>query len=195
MKKSVITISREYGSGGHNIAKELAKRLGYTYYDEMLIEKVAENTMLPEEYIKEYGEYEVKPNIFSNIFMSKSSRDGQLYEYLFKEQKKVIEEIADQGNCVIVGRSADFYLKGREDTLNVFVFADTPFCVGRTMMKENLKIEEARKRIADMNEKRRLSYKRSTKQEWGARENYDVLLNSSHLGIDGCVDLLETIIK
>lgn len=195
MKKTVITVSREYGSGGHNIAKALAERLGYTYYDELLLEKVAENTMLPENYIKEYGEYEVKPNIFSDIFMSKSSSQGKMYTYLFNEQKKVIEEIADKGNCVIVGRSADFFLKDREDTLNIFIFADMPFCVGRTMMKEDLKIEEARKRIADMNEKRRLSYKRCTKQEWGARNNYDVLLNSSHLGIDGCVDFLEEIIK
>ncbi|MDO4467020.1 MAG: cytidylate kinase-like family protein [Bacillota bacterium] len=195
MKKKVITISREYGSGGHNIAKELAKKLGYTYYDKKLIEQVAENTLLPEEYIKEYGEYEAKPNIFSNFFMSKTSKDGQLYDYLFREQKKVIEDIANKGNCVIVGRSADFYLKDRDDTLNVFIFADKPFCVGRTMMKENLTLEEARKRIDEMNEKRRLNYKRCTKQEWGAKENYDVLLNSSHLGIDGCVEFLEKLLQ
>ena len=131
MKKSIITISREFGSGGRTIGHQVADKLGYPYYDKELIKKVAEKTGFDPNYVEEYGEYSPGKSLLS-LLSSYTGTHGTMggmsvYDFLYVVQRKAILEVADQGPCVIVGRCADYILKDREDALHVFIHADEAF--------------------------------------------------------------------
>ena len=123
MKKRIITISREFGSGGRTIGKMLAERLGIPCYDKELIEKLSQATGFDPKYIEEQGEYAPSKNLFSYAFVGRNINGMSVSDYLWNEQRKKILELAEQESCVIVGRCADYILREREDVLNVFVHA------------------------------------------------------------------------
>ena len=125
--KRVITISREFGSGGRTIGRMVAERLGYAFYDEELVNEVAKRSGFCPEFIKEQGEYATSRHslLFSLATAQQFSLEGlSTMDQLYIEQTKIIEELAEEGNCVIVGRCADYILRERKDTIHIFIYGD-----------------------------------------------------------------------
>lgn len=201
MAKKIITVSRQFGSGGRTIAKELALRLGYDYYDKEIIESVAEKTGFSEQFVAEKGERSPGKTIFSYGFDAGSLMPGVMYgmsanDYIWTEQCKFIRQIADSGKpCVIVGRSADYILKDCADSLHVFICADLEFRKKRVVEIYGDTDVKPEKRILDKDKRRALNHKFFTDLEWGFAPNYDICLNSGAIGIDNCVDILEGLVK
>ena len=195
MAKNVITISREFGSGGRTIGKLAAEKLGYKFYDSEIIDRVAEESGLSKDIVEKYDEYATHKNSFLySIAVNSTNGDGH-YGTSFANQVqiaqvKVIKAIANEGNCVIIGRGADYILRDREDCLNVFIYADMKFKSERVLAvygKTERKIED---RIKDKDTKRRVFYRSFTMREWGVYSNYHLMLNSGTIGLDRCRDII-----
>ena len=197
--KKIITVSRQFGSGGRSIAKELAKKLGYDYYDSELVEKVAKETGFDPSYIADAGEYAPGRSILSYALSSVSPHAAvnpmNASDYLWSTQSRIITEIAEKGNCVIVGRCADFILRDREDCLNVFIHANDEYRAKRIVELYGVRDKSPRKRLDEKDAKRRVNYKYFTGREWGKIENYHIALDSSVLGSELCVEIIEKITK
>ena len=190
MKKRIITISREFGSGGRTIGKELAERLAVPCYDKELIEQLADETGLAKKYIEEQGEYAPSKNPFTYAFVGRNINGMSIADYLWNEQRKKILEIADRESCVIVGRCADYILRERDDVLNVFVHAPIADRAKRIVELYGETNTAPEKRLREKDKKRALNYHYYTEQEWGRSQNYKMTLDSSAFGIEGCVDMI-----
>lgn len=193
MKYRIITISREFGSGGRAIGKELSEILGIKYYDKDIIVKVAEETGLGREFIEKKGEYSHSKNIFSYAFIGRDATGASVDDYLFKAQKKIIEELAEKEPCVIIGRCADFILKNRQDCLNVFIYGDEEEKADRICSLYEVSQSEARRLMKETDKKRAINYKYYTDKNWGMTKNYDLSLNSNRLGYKNVIDVLKGI--
>lgn len=185
-----ITISREFGSGGRTIGKEVAKRLGIPCYDKSLIEKIAAETGYDKGYIEDEGEYAPSANPLAYMFLGRGTDGLANADHIWIAQKKVLEELAEKSPCVIVGRCADYVLKDRTDCLNVFVYADKAFRAERIVKQYGETTQTPEKRLADKDKKRKLNYKYFTEREWGKRENYHLSIDSGFIGIENAVDLI-----
>ncbi|MCR4955225.1 MAG: cytidylate kinase-like family protein [Lachnospiraceae bacterium] len=194
-KYRVITISREFGSGGRLIGVELAKRLGITYYDKEIIGKVGEETGFSERIIEDLGEHAPVKSIWAYAMVGRS-RDGfSVVDSIYSAQVQIIKKIAEEEPCVIVGRNADSILEDREDVLNVFIQGELPEKLKRVEELTGKKDAEAKKLIKETDKKRRVNYEYCTSRKWGVRENYDVILNTSAIGYEACIDILEHLYK
>ncbi len=195
MKVNYITISREYGSGGRDIGKLVAEKLGIPFYDKEIIEETAYKTGFAEEYVKKQGEYASARNWFEFSFSVRNNMSGMSPEdYLWSKQREVILELVQKGPCVIVGRCADYILRERKDVLNVFIHADLE--KRRQRITEIYKEPEKTDRMLhDMDKKRAFNYKYYTEQHWGKSQNYDLTLNSGVLGIEQTADIIVDISK
>ena len=189
----VITISREFGSGGRTIGKLSAERLGIPCYDQELIEKIEEKSGLAKEYIAERGEYTLRGGWLANAFADRSLNGLSVQDYLWTIQRKTILELAEQGPCVIVGRCADYILDGRADLLKVFIHASIEARAKRIVEKYGESAEAPEKRLRDKDIRRSSYYHFYTDVEWGIAKNYDVALDSGTLGIDRCVDIITSL--
>ncbi len=191
--KSIITISREFGSGGRTIGKLVAERLGYQFYDRELVNKVAERSGFSPEFIEESGEYASAKSslLFAMATAGQYSADGlSMHDRLYIEQTRFIEELAEEGNCVIVGRCADYILRDNKDCLHVFIHADMTSRAKRIVERYGEKDKSPEKRLAEKDQKRRVYYKNYTGRNWGQAQNYDLCLNSGALGEEVCVELI-----
>lgn len=186
----IITISREFGSGGRTIGKEVAEKLGIPCYDKDLIEKIAEETGYTKEYIADEGEYAPNANSLAYMFIGRGLDGLSNADKIWIAQKKVIEELAEKSACVIVGRCADYVLRERKDVLNVFVYADKKYRAERIVKQYGESEVEPEKRLADKDKKRKLNYKYFTEQEWGKRQNYHLSIDGGFLGIEKSVALI-----
>ena len=196
----VITVGRQYGSGGREIGTALANRLGITYYDDLLLKKAAEESGLCEELFHSFDErpksflYSIAldPYSFSmNHFSSKGSIEQQVYLATYDTIKK----LADQGPCVLIGRCADYALKDRTDVINLFITAPLPNRIKRVAMRNGISEDEAKDRIRRKDKDRAAYYNFYSAKEWGDAKSYDLCIDSSLLGIEGTVDLLEDMLK
>ena len=190
MKHKVITISREFGSGGRTIGKELAKKLGIPCYDQELIEKIAEESGFAKEYVKDKGEDALHSNWLSNACIDRDARGMSMQDYLWNAQSKVIRELAAQGPCIIVGRCADFILRDTANCLKVFIRASLEKRAERIVRVYGERADSPEKRLKDQDKRRRIYHQYYTDMEWGAAGNYHVILDSGELGVDVCVELL-----
>ena len=191
--KKIITISRQFGSGGHSIAKAVAERMGIAFYDNNLITEVAKQSGLSEEFIRENEEYASHSSSFLyQLAMSTAGTYGypSVYQKLYEAQTKVIEEIANKESCVIVGRCADYILKDREDSLHVFIHADNEHRAKHILEKYGPTEKTTAQRIKDKDNKRRNYYRFHTDREWGVAANYHLALDSGALGEALCVELI-----
>ena len=200
MSIKIITVSRQFGSGGRTIAKTLAQKLGYDYYDEEIIEQVAEKTGFSKDVVASKGEEAPGKSIFSYGFEAQATpgiMNGMtMNDYIWSVQRKVIKDIADSGKpCVIVGRSADFILKDYDSILNVYICADTKFRAERIVKLYGESDKKPEKRLEEKDKKRAANHKHFTDLEWGYAPNYDICLNSGVLGIDKCVEIIEDLVK
>ena len=186
MTKRIITISREFGSGGRFIGEEVAKKLGVAYYDKDIIGKIAEQSGLSPEYVKENAELSPKKGLFAYAFSGRDITGKSVEDMVYEAQRKTIMEIAEKESCVIIGRNADFILKDRDDVLNVFIHGDMPEKTQRIIDLYNVEEKEAVKMMADTDKRRMTNYNFYTEQKWGKVSNYTLCLNSSQLGFDRC---------
>ena len=195
MAKRIITISREFGSGGRFIGEEVAKKLGIAYYDKNIIGQIAEKSGLSPEYIQENAELSPKKGLFAYAFSGRDITGKSVEDMVYEAQRNIILELAEKEPCVIIGRNADYILKARDDGLNVFIHGDMPEKIKRITGLYNVKEKEAVKMMADTDKRRRTNYNFYTDQNWGKASNYTLCLNSSQLGYDRCEMIIMECVK
>ena len=193
MKHVVITIGREYGSGGRLIAKQLSEELGITFYDKELITAVARKTGFSENFIRD-SEHQRPTNSFLYDLYT-AVQTPSVPDQVFIAQAKVIKEAASRESCVIVGRCADYILRDYDNVLSIYVHAPKDYCIRTTMEIRNLNEEEAWKFIQKTDKRRSDYYRYFTGNDWKDADNYDLCLNSAKLGWDKCMDLIEAYLK
>ena len=190
MTKRIITISREFGSGGRFIGEEVAKKLGIAYYDKNIINEIAEKSGLSPEYIQENAELSPKKGLFAYAFAGRDVTGKSVEDLVYEAQRKVILELAETESCVIIGRNADYILKDRDDVLNVFIHGDTPEKIQRITRLYNVEEQKVVKMMVDIDKRRMANYNFYTNQKWGKASNYTLCLNSSKLGYDRCEKII-----
>ena len=191
MKNRVITISRQFGSGGRTIGKEVAQKLGIPCYDQELIEKIAEETGLTAEFVSDHTENTLYSTILASAFNTYSATATQ--DYLWDIQVKIITKLAEEGPCVIVGRCADYILRDKADLLKVFIHADDESRADRIVNLYGQKEDSPPKRLAKKDKRRAAYYRFYTDIEWGDVKNYHIALDSGKLGIEKCVDIITSL--
>lgn len=187
MKQTIITISREFGSGGHFIGEEVSKRLGISFYDKNIIQQIAEKTGFSEDFVKEQSEYAPSKNMFAYAFVGRDHTGSSLSDQVYAAQTQVIRNLAEKGSCIIIGRCADYILKDRPDTYHIFVYGDEYEKISRTQQLFNLSEKDARAMNRDMDKKRRLHYEYYTDRKWGDPQNHCMCLNTSALDMERCI--------
>lgn len=194
--KKIITIGRQCGSGGHTIGKMVAERFGIPFYDKEIIQKVAARSGLSEETVEKEGEYSTTSLLFNiasrgiSGYNVANSNNMLLRDQVNAYQTQYIKELAEQGPCVIVGRSADYILEDREDCIHIFVYGKLEDRMKRVESEHGISSKDAKFHVLDRDKKRSKYYKYVTDQVWGLAENYTLCLNSSELGIERCVDII-----
>ena len=168
MKNRIITISREFGSGGRTVGKQAAQKLSIPCYDQELIEKIAEESGFAPAYIKEQGEYVVRAGWLSNALAGRFSNGLTTQDQLWLLQRKVILELAEKGPCVIVGRCADYILREEADCLTAFIHADMEKRAQRIVQVYGEREESPEKRLRDKDKRRAAYYQMYTDMAWGA---------------------------
>ena len=191
MLNRVITISREFGSGGRTIGKRVAEKLGIPCYDAELIQKIAEESGYTTDYIKEEGEY-TSGGWLSTVFSDRTAGMTN-QDKLWSIQSKVIIELAQKGPCVIVGRCADYILRDKAELLTVFIHASLEKRAERIVKEYGETDETPEQRLKDKDKRRATYHRFYTDMKWGQAQNYHVCLDSGELGIDKCVELLASI--
>ena len=189
MKPRVITISREFGSGGRTVGKETAKLLGIPCYDQEVIEKVAQESGFAKEFIKEKGEYTPYGGWFAQALTGRSAKGTSPQDDLWIIQRNVILDLAKEP-CVIVGRCADYILREEADLLKAFIYADRDKRADRIVRLYGETDEAPVKRLKDKDKRRAAYYNFYTDTQWGSVHSYHISLDSGKLGIDKCAEIL-----
>ncbi len=201
-KNLVITIGREFGSGGKYIGQELAKRLKINCYDNELVSKVAQDfniDLMTLQSVDEKQKSSFWYGFATNYVFSKQQSEVlpiSPEDSLFLKQSKIIEDLYNSESCVLIGRCADFILKDKPNVIKIFVYSsDLKFKIDRKVKFENCSEEEAKNNIIKTDKERADYYKHFTSQTWGDKSNYDICIDTSKLGVEKSVDLLENYIK
>jgi cytidylate kinase len=183
--RRIITIGREFGSGGRELGRRIAEKLQIAYYDQEIIKEIAKRTEQSEEYIRRIEE--TRPTVSYPVQIGRSFAmvtDTMFYPDLsiYTKQHEVLRELAGRSDCVIVGRCADYILRERKP-VRIFVYADMPSkirrCLERRPVGENLSEEQMKKKIVMIDRKRSKYYSFVSEQKWGLQKNYDLLVNTS----------------
>ena len=196
MENRVITIARSYGSGGRKMGRLLAKELGYEYYDREILRIASDESGISEELFDQADEkqrlplFRIAREVYTGEVIPPDSDDFISNENLFRYQAKIIRELAATRNCIIVGRCANFILRGRDNVLNVFVTAPVVDCVRRVMETDGLNLEEAEKKIKKIDKRRADYFKYFTGRQWHDAALYDLCLNTGHMSEQKCVDIV-----
>lgn len=188
MKNRVITISREFGSGGRTIGKKVAEKLGIPCYDSEIIQEMAKETGFAPDYVKEAVEY--VPDSFLSAAFSNRMFGPTNEDILWEHQYRVITELAEKSSCVIVGRCADFILQDKADCLKVFIHADMAFRAKRIVEVYGEREQAPDERLRDKDKRRAAYHRFYTDMKWGCAQNYHLTLDSGVLGIDKCAALI-----
>ena len=199
MEKKIITISREFGSGGHTIGRMVAEKLGIPFYDKELVDHIAMESGFAPKFIEEHGEHSPTKSLFSYAFAPQGvpgiMNGLSAADFLWNIQCSVILQLADKGPCVIVGRNADYILKDRKDALHIFTSADLAFRAERIVKKYGESDKSPEARLNEKDKRRRVNYQHYTGRTWGMSQNYDLCLDTSSLGIDQCADIICSIVE
>lgn len=186
----IIAISREFGSGGRTIGKEVASKLGIPCYDSELINEIAKESGLAKEYIEKYGEETLMDNFYGNIIAGRESDGQSVFDKVWIAQKKVILDLAESKSCVIVGRCADYILRDIADCLTVFIHASDQKRAERIVTVYGKKGESTSKRLHSKDQKRKAYYELYTNTKWGLADNYELCLDSGKIGIEDCANII-----
>lgn len=199
MEKKIITISREFGSGGRTVGHAVADQLGIPFYDKELVEQIALESGFAPKFIEEHGEHAPGKSLFSYAFAHQGipgAMNGlSTADFLWNIQCSVILQLAEQGPCVIVGRNADYILKDRKDCLHAYIHANLDFRADRIvrLYGESEKSPEAR--LQEKDKRRRVNYQHYTGRAWGQAQNYDICLNTSVIGIEQSAQIIVDLVK
>lgn len=190
----VITISREFGSGGRTVGKLVAEKLSIPCYDQEIIQKIAQESGYCEEFIAEKSEHS-HSKFRNNPFAFRDYYGNSIQDKIWLAQLKAIVEVANKGPCVIVGRCADFILDGTADLLKVFIHADNKTRAQRIVEQYGESDQSPEKRLKEKDKRRAAYYQVNTDKKWGDMKNYDISLSTSSLGIEKCADIIVEVYK
>ena len=199
MEKKIITISREFGSGGRSVGRLVAEKLGIPFYDKELVDQVALESGFAPKFVEEHGEHAPGKSLFSYAFAPQGvpgiMNGMSTADFLWNIQCSVILQLAEKGPCVIVGRNADYILKDREDVLHAYIHADKKFRADRIvrLYGESEKSPEAR--LAEKDKRRHVNYQHYTGRVWGTAQNYDICLNTGTVGVEACADIIVDLVQ
>ena len=196
MAKRIITISREFGSGGRFIGEEVAKKLGIAYYDKNIINEIAEKSGLSPEYVQENAELSPKRGLFAYAFAGRDITGKSVEDLVHEAQRKVILDLAEKEPCVIIGRNADYILKDTEgiQLVRAFIYAPNDVRVHNIMESHNLSEKDAKLLLDEKDKRYHKRHLALTGSNRGDRHNRDILINSDFLGIQGTAEYLEDLI-
>ena len=199
---SIITIGRQFGSGGKEIGEKLAKALGVKFYDEQMLERASKESGLCKEIFESHDEkptnsflYSLVMDTYSPGYSSGSFNDMPLNHKVFLAQFDAIKKIAEEGPCVLVGRCADYALESNENLVSVFIHADIDSRTKRIARDFDLTDSKAKEMIFKTDKKRASYYNYFTNKKWGDAAGYHYSFCSSKLGIDGTVEAIKEVIK
>ncbi|MBQ3504245.1 MAG: cytidylate kinase-like family protein [Oscillospiraceae bacterium] len=199
MEKKIITISREFGSGGRTIGRMVAQKLGIPFYDKELVDQIALESGFAPKFVEEHGEHSPTGSLFSYAFAPQGvpgvMNGLSTADFLWNIQCSVIQQLAEKGPCVIVGRNADYILKDRPECLHVYTFADIPYRAERIVRLYGESEKSPEVRLAEKDKRRRVNYQHYTGRTWGLAQNYDLCLDTGVLGIEQCVDIVVSIVE
>ena len=190
-KKFIITVSREYGSGGRYVGRLIADKLGIKFYDKDLIIRLAEETGLTEKYIEENEERRDPLSILNNGFYEGLTNS----DHLFLKESELIRKLANEDSCVIIGRCADFILKDKKNVLKVFISGSMNDKIKRVTKFYGIDKKDAQKEINRINKLRANHYKHYTGNEWLEASNYDICINSDLYGVEKTADIICELVK
>ena len=199
----IVTIGRQFGSGGHEIGNRLATRLDIPLYDNNLVRMVAEKLDIREETAQAVDEttlnsflagYVIAPTEYST-YINATEYIQPLSEQVYELQCEIIRKLAERGSCVIVGRCADFVLRDNPNLINVFICADKEDRIKRIAQRYDLSERKAADRIKKIDRERKYYYESHTGLDWGSVQAHQMLLNASRLGMEKTVDILEELYK
>ncbi len=200
---TVITIGRQYGSGGRELGQILAKRLGFEFYDEELVTMAAEKNKMHKDILKAVDEKATKSLLYTLVtgsdlrFLNSSVQyEMPINDKLFITQSEIIKGLADKSSCVIVGRCADYVLRdSAQKCLHLFIYADLEKRIERISRKYDLSPEKAKDKINKIQKSRKAYYNYYSNREWGNVSNYDLCVNTGVLGLEKSAELIESFIK
>lgn len=194
--RPVIVIGRQYGSGGHDIGKAVAEKLGYDFYDNEIIQMAAGSTGYDPQFIKDREENMTNSflyDLMSQMYVYSETQESP-HDEIFESEAGVIRNLAEKGNCVIVGRCADYVLEDRPDTLKVYLHASEDFRTKRIMKTENLSKEDALQKIRRMDRRRSDNYRYYAHRIWGRAQNYDLTVNTE-IGTDAVQNMIKDLLE
>lgn len=198
----IITIGRQYGSGGREIGNLLSQELGIKVYDKEMLTMTAKESGLCEEFIKSHDEKPAKSFLYSLVmdtysmnFSNNPYADMPMNHKVFLEQFKVIKKIASEDSCILIGRCADYALEEFPNCINIYIHADIDTRVKRIALKHDLEDDKAKDLILKTDKKRAAYYNNFSTKKWGDAKTYDLCIDSSDLGINGTVKFLKDYIN
>ena len=193
VQRNVIVIGRQFGSGGHDIGKALAEKLGYAFYDQEIIEMTAGTTGYTPEFIQKKEEMMTSSFLYdlvNQMYMYAQPDEEAPKDKIYEAESKVVRELAAKGNCVIVGRCASYILRDLENLFNVFIYADTKSRSERAVQEYHVDERRVEAMLRKIDKRRETFYSINTGGNWYDKDNYDLCLNSGALGLELCADIV-----
>ena len=199
MKKNIITISRQFGSGGRTVGRMVAEKLGIPFYDKELVEQISLESGFAPKFVEEHGEHAPGKTLFSYAFAAQGvpgAMNGMsTADFLWHIQCSTIIQLAEEGPCVIVGRNADYILKDRPDVLHAYIHADMEQRADRIVRLYGESEKSPQARLQEKDKRRSLNYLHYTGRNWGAAENYDICLNTGKIDLEAAADIIVSLVK
>ena len=199
MKKNIITISRQFGSGGRTVGRMVAEKLGIPFYDKELVEQISLESGFAPKFVEEHGEHAPGKTMFSYAFAAQGvpgAMNGMsTADFLWHIQCSTIIQLAEAGPCVIVGRNADYILKDRPDVLHAYILADMEQRADRIVRLYGESEKSPQARLQEKDKRRSLNYLHYTGRNWGAAENYDICLNTGKIDLEAAADIIVSLVK
>jgi len=199
MKKNIITISRQFGSGGRTVGRMVADKLGIPFYDKELVEQISLESGFAPKFVEEHGEHAPGKTMLSYAFAPQGvpgvMNGMSTADFLWHIQCSTIIQLAEAGPCVIVGRNADYILKDRSDALHAYIHADMDQRADRIVRLYGESEKSPQTRLQEKDKRRAINYQHYTGRTWGAAENYDICLNTGKIGIEAAADMIVALVK
>jgi cytidylate kinase len=194
VKKNIITISRQFGSGGHTVGKIVAEKLGIPFYDKELVDQIALESGFAPKFVEEHGEHSPGRTLLSYAFAPQGvpgvMNGLSTADFLWNIQCSAILQLADKGPCVIVGRNSDYILKDRDDCFHAFIYADMAYRAERIVRLYGGSEKSPEARLQEKDKRRKVNYQHYTGRTWGAAENYDICINTATITEEKAADII-----
>jgi len=199
MKKNIITISRQFGSGGRTVGHMVAEALNIPFYDKELVEQVALESGFAPKFVEEHGEHSPGKTLLSYAFAPQGipgvMNGMSTADFLWHIQCSTILQLAEKGPCVIVGRNADYILKDRKDVMHTYIHAGMDFRADRIVRLYGESEKSPATRLQEKDKRRKVNYQHYTGRTWGDADNYDISLNTAVIGIEKAAQIIIDLVK